>query len=69
MVVRSSRKTVGGSKVLHSRNGREKVANVFRFMKIEAESGETINLNKVKEHVVEASRISGGPLKWIMKEE
>jgi hypothetical protein len=64
----SFKKKVGGSKVLHSQS-REIVANVYTFMKQEAEHGGAINLNRVQSRVSQATGVSVSSIKRILKEE
>lgn len=59
---------LGGRKVIHSQ-AREVVANVYHFMKREAETNAPINLKKVQERVVQATGVSESTLRRILKEE
>lgn len=61
-------KKVGAKKVYHSQ-AREIVANVYSFMKREAESGGPINLKKVQERVHEATGVPLRTVKRIMSEK
>lgn len=59
---------IGGRKVIHSQT-REVIANVYRFMKREAEANAPINLKKVQERVVQATGVSESSLRRILREE
>lgn len=64
----SYRHKVGGSKVIHSQS-REIIANVYKFMKREAESGQPINVKQVQARVAEATGVSIRSLQRILNEE
>lgn len=59
---------LGGRKVIHSQ-AREVIANVYRFMKREAEMRAPINVNKIQERVCDATGVSVRTLRRIVKEE
>jgi len=60
-------KKIGGRKVIHSQS-REVVIRVYSFMKKEADSGKTINVDRIQTRVSEATGVSVSTLKRILKE-
>jgi transposase len=60
-------KKIGGRKVIHSQS-REVVIRVYSFMKKEADSGKTINVDRIQTRVSEATGVSVSTLTRILKE-